>query len=315
MAAPVLLKKFSLSTLLRPEVSVALGPIVWLVAILGVSLVIVYGFANRAPADAGGSETVADNTALGTLYDARGESESSTATVRRNSSGGRDGPKVASGNARHAWGGAIKRDLTGPAAVLPATARPKRDSLERSQALDAGAAMAVQRELHRRGCYAGHIDGDWGPTSRFAAAMFFDGSRADVSLAKVDDVLLALSRQPADHGCNEAVGSLSRQIPSPQVQYVTVEVDGVVVGGTTNKREAWQAPRMVGSNGATIEPGFVGGRRNVGDENGEETQKKLSVEANTQHRTQRSHAVSASQKRRRKRWKQQVYQGINLSGN
>ena len=132
MAAPSLLKKdFPFRFLLGFEVSVATRPIVWFAVILGLIFVIVYVFANRVPAVVGISEARGDNTTLGTLYEARGEAERSTATVWHNGSGGRDEPKVVIGNARPYWDGAIKPGSTGPGAVFPTTARPKQYGLYR----------------------------------------------------------------------------------------------------------------------------------------------------------------------------------------
>ena len=297
---------------------IAVGVGVFISVIAGVSAAIVHVLSDRPPAVMDVSDQGAET--VGSLYDAQEQPKDRLWTDTHKGLGRRHTLEPALTNARDVSGVSIKSGSTGTAAVaqstvLPSMQRHDRRPTEISKTQAADVVRAAQRELRRRGCYAGRIDGDWGPTLRFAAAMFFDGSRTDVSLAKVDDVLLALSRQPAARGCREAVGSLSSQRPSPQVQYVTLEVDGVVVGGTANKRETRHAPRIVGSNGTNIEPGFVGGRWSVGDENGEKAQKKLSVEANTQRRTKRSNAVSVSQKGRRKMWKRRVYQGINLSGN
>lgn len=59
----------------------------------------------------------------------------------------------------------------------------------------------LQSELQRVGCYAGRIDGDWGPASRFAMAEFTKSVNAVLPTDRPDEILLSLVRRHAGPAC------------------------------------------------------------------------------------------------------------------
>ncbi|MFV0369099.1 MAG: hypothetical protein ACK5KM_11630 [Hyphomicrobiaceae bacterium] len=78
----------------------------------------------------------------------------------------------------------------------------------------------LQAELKRVGCYAGNIDGDWGPGSRYAASSFLRKVNATLPIRNPDYILLSLVRGHPDRACGincpsgQTLGSDGRCIAS-----------------------------------------------------------------------------------------------------
>ena len=61
----------------------------------------------------------------------------------------------------------------------------------------------IQRELKRVGCYAGDVDGDWGPGSRRAMVNFTDRVNASLPVDHPDFILLTLLRGHSGAACGK----------------------------------------------------------------------------------------------------------------
>ncbi|MCB1521221.1 MAG: hypothetical protein KDJ37_11695 [Hyphomicrobiaceae bacterium] len=81
-------------------------------------------------------------------------------------------------------------------------------------------ARHIQRELKRVGCYAGDVDGDWGPGSKRAMAGFLERVNATLPADNPDYVLLSLVQGHADQACGvscaagQGLSSDGRCLPS-----------------------------------------------------------------------------------------------------
>jgi hypothetical protein len=93
-----------------------------------------------------------------------------------------------------------------------------------------GTIRALQRELKRVGCYAGKIDGAWGPVSRDAAIMFVQSAGLTLPSDKPYQTLLTRSRQRTAPGCTDTSPKVKErtaretptgQIPSPTSSHGT----------------------------------------------------------------------------------------------
>ena len=93
-------------------------------------------------------------------------------------------------------------------ATLPASAAPPVLISTRILVPAAPASVAtiraLQRELKRLGCYIGQIDGEWGPTSRYAAATFVKALNAKLPVDKPDEALLSLARYHQGAACQRS---------------------------------------------------------------------------------------------------------------
>ncbi|MGE0768189.1 MAG: peptidoglycan-binding domain-containing protein [Hyphomicrobiaceae bacterium] len=65
-------------------------------------------------------------------------------------------------------------------------------------------AESIQKELKRVGCYAGTVDGDWGPDTRRAMQAFNDRVNATLPTAHPDYILLTLLQGHAAKACGAA---------------------------------------------------------------------------------------------------------------
>ena len=63
-------------------------------------------------------------------------------------------------------------------------------------------AFKLQQELRRVGCYQGRIDGDWGPSSRYAMARFTKAVHVVLLTSQPDTELLSLVRRHTDQACD-----------------------------------------------------------------------------------------------------------------
>jgi hypothetical protein len=89
--------------------------------------------------------------------------------------------------------------------TLPASSAPPvfPSTMPDAPKVSVATIQALQRELTRHGCYAGVIDGDWGPASRYAAATFTAAVNAKLPVDQPNAFLLALSRQHEGPVCQQ----------------------------------------------------------------------------------------------------------------
>ena len=87
-------------------------------------------------------------------------------------------------------------------------------------------ARSLQRELRRVGCYAGDVNGAWGPQSRQAMSRFTDRIKVRLPVEAPDHVLLKLVQDQQQPVCVSAhTAPPARQIaaPLPEAQAPPVE--------------------------------------------------------------------------------------------
>ena len=202
-------------------------------------------------------------------------------------------------------------------------------------------ARALQRELTRHGCYNGAIDGDWGPASRYAAAMFTQAVNATLPAEEPDAALLALARRHPGGACKNDGASVITTAATGTAVIATGRYAASLENGAVRTRPLIQAPRIVPSNGqptmATITPtpppaGMTGvspSRMALGLElpanaspgnapltqtpppEGEALEARSRQIRRVERKSQRNPARTS---RRARRWRRQVYNPIDLNG-
>ncbi len=131
---------------------------------------------------------------------------------------------------------------------------------------------SIQRELKRLGCYAGEIDGDWGPGSRRAMVGFIDRVNASLPVYQPDFILLTLLKGHSGTVCGpdcpggQTLASGGRCMPSVvvararAVSETTVAADAAtrsgVTGGWTTTSSATEHTTPV-SSAAPIRTGVT----------------------------------------------------------
>ena len=201
--------------------------------------------------------------------------------------------------------------------------------------MSVAATRALQRELKRHGCYAGEADGDWGPASRYAAAIFTAAVNAKLPVDKPNEFLLALSRNHHDPVCTQA-GSITTASTTP-IRRVTVATDTMPnrnVQPPSPSSVSQYAPRFTSPprivRGNSMNPAMAltempppGEMMALGAEPSAPRSESNSVRRNSTSQRRRDaarRAAARSRQRRarkrasRKRWKRQVFQSINMSG-
>jgi len=78
------------------------------------------------------------------------------------------------------------------------------DTVAGTQGAEARLAESIQKELKRVGCYAGHVDGDWGPETRRAMRAFNDRVNATLPIEQPDYILLTLLQGHSAKACGAA---------------------------------------------------------------------------------------------------------------
>lgn len=230
-------------------------------------------------------------------------------------------------------------------ATLPASAAPAALASVDVAAHDApklsfAGIRALQRELKRLGCYWGRIDGDWGPASRYAAAMFIASVNAALPVDSPEPVLLALARQHNGSNCNKItegdvlVTASTTPITRAPIITPVAATDNIKADGdqstqkvTPTSARAWDPPRIVRANGmritggelATVARGEIVGRRHMAlGAEPTSAQEVGSTASQKAKRVPRSRSKSSTARRagrgHRKRWKRQVFRSINLDG-
>lgn len=124
---------------------------------------------------------------------------------------------------------------TGPARLEAAPVAPPASRYE--------LIVALQQELRRASCYAGAIDGDWGPGSRRAMGEFLTRVNATLPVHSPDHVQLALLRTHPGEVCGVSCGvgetlsasgrCVSRPIVARGKSETTVASSSPLVGKTT----------------------------------------------------------------------------------
>jgi len=208
---------------------------------------------------------------------------------------------------------------------------------------------ALQGELRRLGCYDGAIDGDWGPASRYAAAMFTKAVNAALPTDRPDSILLALTRQHSGANCGSTDGQkliTAATIDRPDWAAVITAPATLRADPAAPASRMVPAPRIVSVDG-TNDPNPAGAsiihiRPPMSDADGSPRRMALGVEApaasdppaqpitraapdfrtgsadreKRARRTQNIERVEHNRSRaKRPRWKREVFQAIDLNGN
>jgi hypothetical protein len=212
--------------------------------------------------------------------------------------------------------------------------------------VSAATIRALQQELTRHDCYAGVVDGDWGPASRYAAAIFTAAVNAKLPVDQPSEFLLALSRQHQGPVCQQP-GSITTA-STTQRWHATVTPAGLpdrdVEPSPRSNVSAYaprltSPPRIVRANGdhPTVDLTDVpemplppsgetdrGTRMALGAV--PTTRQRSEPEAITRDRISqqkrdaarraaaRDRQRQASKRPSQSRWMRQVVQGVNLSG-
>jgi hypothetical protein len=245
----------------------------------------------------------------------------------------------------------INAELTAPATLPPGTVPvgPTGGSvLARSASPPTVAsARALQRELTRHGCYNGAIDGDWGPASRYAAAMFTRAVNAALPADEPDAALLVLARRHPGGACrNDGANAITTAATGSAAAastavIATTRYAASLENGAVQARPLTQAPRIVPSTGqpamATITPtappaGMTAvspSRMALGLElptnaspgnapltqtppvEGEAPEARSRQIRRVERKSQRNRASTS---RRARRWRRKVYNPIDLNG-
>ena len=230
-----------------------------------------------------------------------------------------------------------------PPTTLPASAAPPVfwSTTPVAPKLSIAAARALQRELTRHGCYAGDIDGDWGPASRYAAATFIQAVNAKLPIDQPDSILLALVRGHQGPACTQGSGIITASTTPIRRLAVTTDAspDRSVELPPTSSVSPYapplgSAPRIVRENGMRpttdltemprLPPGEIdqGTRMALGvappSAPGSQPASVTRNRTSQQKRDARAAARNPQRQTRKqaspKRWKRQVLQSVNLSG-
>jgi hypothetical protein len=256
----------------------------------------------------------------------------------------RDGPeRPVSSVAMHRIGGTERSAPSDPrpeqsadvARTLPASAAPATvRAMPSEPKLSLAAIRALQRELKRHGCYAGALDGDWGPASRYAAATFTAAVNAKLAVDQPNEFLLALARQHRGAACQQT--SNIKTASTTHRWRATVATNGASDPGidrpATTDVSAYaprltSPPRIVRANGThpTVDlterhemPPAPAGEMDRGTKmalGAQPAERSSEPDPVTRDRASRQERRAAARKRAsRQRWKRQVYQSVNLSG-
>jgi hypothetical protein len=231
-----------------------------------------------------------------------------------------------------------------PTTLLASAAPPVfRSTTPVAPNVSVAAARALQRELTRHGCYSGDIDGDWGPASRYAAATFIQAVNAKLPTDKPDSILLALARGHQGPSCTQGSGIITAS---------TTPIGGVAVTTDASPDRSGEqpptssvspyaprlgsAPRIVRGDGMRaptdltdmpllqparmdqgprmslgVEPPSAPGSEPASVTRNSTSQQKLDA---SRRAAERSGQRQARKRTFPKRWRQQVFQGLNLSG-
>ena len=244
---------------------------------------------------------------------------------------------------------AAKQVLADAPATLPASAGPPVLISIRMLVPAAPASVAtiraLQRELKRLGCYSGQIDGEWGPTSRYAAATFVKAVNAKLPIEKPDEALLALASYHQGAACQQTSNLTTASTTQGWLATVTttglpdrdVEHSSTALASPYAPRLS-RPPRIVRASGAHLVVDLTEVPEMPLPPSGEidqRTQMALGGEpssprsepnpaardrASQQKRDAARPAAARNRQRQtrkraaRKNWKRQVYQSINLSG-
>lgn len=100
---------------------------------------------------------------------------------------------------------------TGPARVVAAVSVP-----QKSDSSQPDLARALQRELKRVGCYAGEVDGDWGPGSRRALHAFIERMNSAIPADEPELIHLTLVRGYPGNACRTITPNQPSVLPTAQ---------------------------------------------------------------------------------------------------
>jgi len=97
---------------------------------------------------------------------------------------------------------ASRPEATGGKAIANSSGKlHQRETGGQGPAASATLVRAIQRELTRRGCYTGKIDGKWGPASRKAASQFVRKSNKNTA-SRPNPAFLAALKADKTARCN-----------------------------------------------------------------------------------------------------------------
>jgi len=228
--------------------------------------------------------------------------------------------------------------------TLPASAAPPvlSPTMPIASSVSVDTTRALQRELARHGCYAGEVDGDWGPASRYAAATFNEAVNANLPIDQPNKFLLALARRHQDPVCEQASTIITASTMSARR---TVEDENALAELSASRLNASDVspyapqfirpPRIVRANGAYREidlsrvsepppplPGELASQTRMAlgvapssPPSGSSSVTRHSAKRHAAPRTAARNRQSQPRKQAsRQRWKRQVLQSINLSG-
>jgi len=88
--------------------------------------------------------------------------------------------------------------------ILVRTGETHAPDADNGRSAEVRLAEAIQKELKRVGCYAGNIDGDWGPGTRRAMSAFNDRVNATLPVDQPDYILLTLLQGHTAKACGAA---------------------------------------------------------------------------------------------------------------
>jgi hypothetical protein len=202
------------------------------------------------------------------------------------------------------------KQLDGVPTTLAASAAPPHfpKTMEAVRNVTSAAMIrALQGELTRHGCYAGLVDGDWGPASRYAAATFIEAVNAKLPIDQPSEFLLALAHQHPSPACRRTSNIVTAS--TAQGWRATV----ATIGLTTTPEmplpppgERHQKTQMA----LGAEPSSPSSESNPVTRDSTSQQRREAARRAAARNRQRQTRKRAS----RKKWKRQVYQSINLSG-
>ena len=244
---------------------------------------------------------------------------------------------------------AAKKVVADSPATLPASAAPpvliSTRMLMPAAPVSVATVHALQRELKRLGCYSGQVDGEWGPTSRYAAATFVKAVNAKLPVDRPDEALLALARYHQGAACQRTSNITTAS--TTQGWRATVTTTGLLDRGVERSSTALASPyaphltrppRIVRASGAHLvvdltevpemplpPSGEIDQRTQMalGAEPSASPSELNSVTRNRSNQQARDAARRAAVRNRqrqarkrasRQRWMRQVVQSINLSG-
>ena len=244
---------------------------------------------------------------------------------------------------------AANQVLVDAPATLPASAAPpvliSSSMLVPAASESVATIRALQRELKRLGCYSGQLDGEWGPTSRYAAATFVKAVNAKLPVDKPDEALLSLARYHQGAACqrrSNITTASTTQGWRASVTTIGLPDRGVERSSTAlaspYARRLTRPPRIIRASGAhpvvdltevpemPLPPsGEIDQRTQMalGAEPSASPSELNSVtrDRNSQQKRDAARRAAARNRQRqarkrasRQRWMRQVVQSINLSG-